>query len=216
MRNRTSHVSFWLIRPLAFVAATAAIAFFGDAASLRSLALAGDTFPAAVGEPRVVDLSLLVAPEYPCTWPAAGFPSFHMNHYLRIGPLSAYNGDIVGIDGNTGTQLDVPPHSVPHPDTKLPNAGPYGRMWTDKVPAWQFCGEACVVDCRDLLESAPNGHSALVQRERIAAWERNHRPLEFGDVVLLRSGYSDKFYEPLPAGRKISGRSCRRAHAGLA
>ena len=77
-----------------------------------------------------------------------------MNHYLRIGPLSAYNSDILAIDGNTGTQLDVPPHSIPHPDTNLPNAGPYGRMFTDKVPAWQFGGEACVVDCRDLLESA--------------------------------------------------------------
>ena len=158
--------------------------------------------PAPAEEARLLDLSLLVAPEMPCTWPAAGFPPFHMNQYLRIGPFSPYNGDILVIDGNTGTQLDVPPHSIPHPDTKLPNAGPYGRMFTDKVPAWQFCGEACVVDCRDLLEAESNGRSALVKRERIAAWERAHRPLEFGDVVLLRSGYTDKFYRPLPEGRR--------------
>ncbi len=151
---------------------------------------------------RVVDLSLLVAPEYSANWPAAGFPPFHMNDYLRIGPLSPYNSEILAIDGNTGTQLDVPPHSIPHPDTKLPNAGPYGRVFTDKVPAWQFGGEACVIDCTDLLAAAPNGHSALVKRDRIMAWEREHRPLGFGDVVLFRSGYSDKFYKPLPEGRR--------------
>lgn len=193
MRNRTSHAAFRLPRLFNLVSWA-----LGSA-----LVFGGSPLMAAEDASRVVDLSLLVAPEFPCTWPAAGFPPFHMSQYLRIGPLSAYNDEILGIDGNTGTQLDVPPHSVPHPDTKLPNAGPYGRMWTDKVPAWQFCGEACVVDCRDLLESAPKGHSALVQKERIAAWERDHRPLEFGDVVLLRSGYSDKFYEPLPAGRRF-------------
>ena len=57
--------------------------------------------------PRFVDLSLLVAPEYPCTWPT--FPRFQINHYQAASaPLSAYNSDILIIDGNTGTQLDVP------------------------------------------------------------------------------------------------------------
>ena len=158
---------------------------------------------AADAEPQFIDLSLLVAPEYPCTWPAPGFAPFHIQHDQRIGPLSVYNGDILAIDGNTGTQLDVPPHSIPRPDSKLPNAGPAGLIFTDKVPAWQFCGEACVVDCRDLLESSTNGQSALVKKERVAAWEKDHRALEFGDVVLFRSGYSDKFYEPLPAGRRF-------------
>src|ERR1700745_2525632 len=70
-------------------------------------------------QPKFVDLSLLVAPEYPCTWPT--FPRFQINHYERIGPLSPYNSDILIIDGNTGTQLDVPPHSVTLPDSGLPN-----------------------------------------------------------------------------------------------
>ena len=169
---------------------------------------AEDTSPAA----RFVDLSLLVAPELPGTWPAAGFPPFHMNAYLRIGPLSAYNSDILAIDGNTGTQLDVPPHSVPHPDTRPAQRGTVGRVFTDKVPAWQFGGEACVVDCRDLLDSAANGHSALVKKERIIAWEKEHRPLGPGDVVLLQSGYTDKYFQPLPGRAALSGRS-GRGHA---
>ncbi len=165
---------------------------------------------AADGEAKIVDLSLLVAPELPGSWPAPGFPPFHMNQYLNIGRLSPYNGDILTLDGNTGTQLDVPPHSVPHPDTKLPNAGPYGRVFTDKVPAWQFGGEACVVDCRDLVDNPArsdtmvNGSSALVTQDRIEAWEKQHRPLGPGDVVLIRSDYTDKFYQPFPAGRRFA------------
>ena len=81
-------------------------------------------------------------PGYPCGWPT--FPPFQINQDERIGPLSPYNSEILMIDGNTGTQLDVPPHSVTPPDSGLPNAGPFGRAYTDVVPAWQFGGEACV------------------------------------------------------------------------
>lgn len=158
----------------------------------------------AVGSsgPRFLDLSLVVAPEMPGPWPA-GWPAFQINHYERIGPLSPYNSDILVIDGNNGTQLDVPPHSIPLPESNLPNAGIMGRLFTDKVPAWQFAGEACVVDCRDLLDAAPAGQSPLVTRQRIIAWEKAHRPLGPGDVVLFRSDYTDKYYRPLPAGRRF-------------
>ncbi len=151
---------------------------------------------------RFIDLSLLVAPEYPCTWPT--FPPFQINHYQRIGPLSAYNSDVLILDGNTGTQLDVPPHSVTRPDSGLANAGKFGLAFTDKVPAWQFVGEACVIDCKDLLDSAPPGRSDLVKAEKIKAWEKKHRPLGPGDVVLFHSGYSDKYYKPLPEGRRFA------------
>ena len=148
------------------------------------------------------DLSLLVAPEFPCTWPSM-FPSFQISHRWQVGAASAYNVDVLVIDPNTGTQMDVPPHSVSLPDSKLPSAGPFGTMYNDKVPAWQFCGEACVIDCKDLIESAPSGRSDLVTKERIQAWERDHRPLKAGDVVLVHSGYTDKFYRPLPEGRRF-------------
>src|SRR5262249_7131974 len=142
--------------------------------------------------PRFIDLSLLVAPDYPCTWPT--FPPFQINHYKKIGPLSAYNSDILTIDGNTGTQLDVPPHSVTPPGSGLPNAGKFGLAYTDRIPAWQFVGEACVIDCKALLDSAPKGRSDLVKKERVMAWEKKYRPLGTGDVVLFHSGFSDKYY----------------------
>src|SRR5262245_36670804 len=158
--------------------------------------------PAADGQKaEVVDLSLLVAPEYPCTWPT--FQRFVMKHYERIGPLSPYNSDMLIIDGNTGTQLDVPPHSVAAPSARLPNSGPFGLAFVDKVPAWQFGGEACVIDCKSLRDAAPKGRSDLVTKERVMAWERKHRPLGPGDVVLFHSGYSDAYYKPFPEGRRF-------------
>ncbi|MBM82568.1 MAG: hypothetical protein CMJ78_18545 [Planctomycetaceae bacterium] len=158
--------------------------------------------PANADEAKFVDCSLLVAPGYPSTWPQ-GFPRFRIIHDRVIGPRSAYNTDILYIDGNTATQMDVPPHSVVRPELKMPKSGKFGHHFTEAIEAWQFGGEACIVDCRDLLNKAPNGVSPLVKIDRLKAWEKKHRPFRFGDVVLVRSDYSDKFYRPLPEGRRF-------------
>ena len=144
--------------------------------------LAGGLQPGRVqaeerAEPQFVDLSLLVAPEFPCSWPGAG-PGFQINHYRRIGPLSAYNSDVLTLDENVGTQFDGPTHSVAPPDSGKPNAGPYGLVTGDKVPAWQFVGEACVMDLRELLDTAPNGHSSLVEASHVQAWNSGTGPWE--------------------------------------
>jgi kynurenine formamidase len=162
-------------------------------------ALAGRA-AAADAPPRFLDLSLLVSQDYPCTWPA-GFPPFLINHYVTIGPRSAYNSDVLVFDENTATQFDAPTHSVAPPDSGKPNAGPFGTMSPEKVPAWQFAGEACVIDSRKFLGSAPKGRSDLIPREHVVLWEKQHRPLKAGDVVLFRSDFSDRFYRPLPDGR---------------
>jgi len=154
-------------------------------------------------EPRFIDHSLLIAPEYPCTWPSHPFPRFALIHQRTIGPESAYNIDALLIDGNTGTQLDVPPHSVARPELKREKSGPLGLAYTDTIEPWQFGGEACVVDVRDLLDQAPKGVSPLVKAAHVERFERQHRQVRFGDVVLFRSGYSDTYYRPLPEGRRF-------------
>ncbi len=128
---------------------------------------------------------------------------FAIIHSRTIGPESVYNIDTLLIDGNTGTQLDVPPHSVARPDLKREKSGLLGLAYTDKIEPWQFGGEACVVDVRDLLDQAPNGTSPLVKPEHVERFEKQHRPVRLGDVVLFRSGYSDKYYQPLPEGRRF-------------
>ena len=149
---------------------------------------------------RFVDHSLLIAPEFPCTWPTHPFPRFQITHQRVIGTDSPYNIDTLLIDGNTGTQLDVPPHSVARPDLQREKSGPFGLSTTDKIEAWQFGGEACVVDVRDLLDQAGNGISPLVTPSHVERFEKQHRPVRFGDVVLFRSDYSDKYYRPFPEG----------------
>lgn len=154
-------------------------------------------------EPRFIDHSLLIAPEYPCTWPSHPFPRFAIVHQRKIGPESAYNIDSFLIDGNTGTQLDVPPHSVARPELKREKSGPLGLAYTDKIEPWQFGGEACVIDVRDLLDKAPKGISPLVTPAHVERFEKQHRKVRFGDVVLFRSDFSDKYYRPLPEGRRF-------------
>ena len=169
----------------------------------------------AEGESRFIDNSLLIAPEYPCTWPAYPFPLFQLNHQRTIGPDSAYNVDALLIDGNTGTQLDVPPHSVVRPELKRAKSGPFGLAYTDKIEPWQFGGEACVVDTRDLLDKAPNGVSPLVTADHVKRFEQQQRKLHFGDVVLFRSDYSDKYYKPLPEGSRFIADALDRKAPGF-
>jgi kynurenine formamidase len=179
-----------------FLAALAVGTMIGPLESVR----AADPSPASS---NFIDHSLLIAPEYPCTWPAHPFPRFVLTHQRTIGPESAYNVDVLLIDGNTGTQLDVPPHSVARPELKRAKSGPLGLAYTDKIEPWQFGGEACIIDVRDLLDQAPHGVSPLVNPEHVDRFERQHRRLAFGDVVLFRSDYSDKYYQPLPEGRRF-------------
>ncbi len=151
---------------------------------------------------RFVDCSLLVAAEYPATWPTHPFPRFQLIHERTIGPVSPLNIDVLLMDGNTGTQMDVPPHSVVRPELKREKSGPFGLAWTDRIEAWQFGGEACVVDCRRLLDQAADGVSPLVQPADIEAFEQQYRRVGFGDVVLFRSDYSDRYYRPFPEGSR--------------
>ncbi len=151
-------------------------------------------------KPRFIDHSLIIASDYPATWPAAPFPRFQLIHERAIGPTSPYNVDVLIIDGNTGTQIDVPPHSVARPDLNREKSGPLGLATIEKTEPWQFGGEACVVDVRDLLDKAPKGESPLVEPSHVERFEKKYRQVGFGDVVLFRSDYSDKYYQPLPAG----------------
>ena len=108
---------------------------------------------ARTAEPaRFIDHSLLISSEYPCNWPTYPFPKFQIVHQRGIGAVSPYHVDSLYVDGNTGTQLDTPPHSVARPDLKREKSGPLGLAYTDKIEPWQFGGEACVVDVRDLLD----------------------------------------------------------------
>jgi kynurenine formamidase len=72
-----------------------------------------------------------------------------------------------------------------------------------------------VVDVRDLLDQAPKGESPLVKPSHVERFEQQeHRKLRFGDVVLFRSDYSDKYYVPLPAGKRFIADALERKAPG--
>lgn len=168
---------------------------------LLAAALAGasgwpQTVVAQVAAEHVKNLSLLVSPRLPCVWPVGMTP--HVVAATQQHGPGPYRRELIVIDEHTGTQWDAPAHFVPPPDTSLPGAGPMGLLTNDKVPAWQFCGEACVVDVTEHRDDAVAGASYLIRPDAVRRWESGHRPLSKGDVVLFRSDYTDRYYQPAP------------------
>ncbi len=160
----------------------------------------------------VRDLSLLVARDRPCVWPSGMTP-------FAVVPTATFNRtgrhrDMLVIDEHTGTQWDAPAHFVPPPGSGYPGAGPMGLITGEKVPAWQFCGEACVVDVTSLRDKAEPGKSHLIGKDVVEAWEAGHRRLGPGDVVLFRSDYTDAYYKPFPLGDRFVATALRRQTPG--
>lgn len=156
---------------------------------------------AQVSSADVKDLTLVVARDLPCVWPV-GMTPLAVVPTRTIG-LYPYHRDLLVIDEHTGTQWDAPAHFVPPPDSGLPGAGPNGLITGEKVPIWQFCGEACVIDVTAHCDDASAGSSFLIDPEIVKDWEAKHRPLRFGDVVLFRSDYTDRYYRAFPAGERF-------------
>ena len=160
----------------------------------------------------VKDLTLLIAPELPSIWPV-GMTQHVLVPSRTFGP-GAYHRDMIVIDEHTGTQWDAPAHFVPPPDSGLPGASPMGLITGEKVPAWQFCGEACVIDIREHIDEAKDGESYLIAPQIVKDWEQQHRALKFGDVVLFRSDYSDRYYKPFPPGERFVTTALRKETPG--
>lgn len=168
----------------------------------------------AAEPPAVVDLSLTVAADLPCVWPVGMTP-------LAIVPTATFgrtgrHRDMLVIDEHTGTQWDAPAHFVPPPDSGLDGAGPMGVVTGEKVPAWQFCGEACVIDLTKHRDEAAAGESFLIGPEHVREWELAHRPVGPGDVVCFRTGYTDAYYKPFPAGERFVSEALRKKAPGWA
>ena len=160
----------------------------------------------------VRDLSLLVTRDRPCVWPLSMTP-FAVVPTTTFG-RSGRHRDMLIIDEHTGTQWDAPAHFVPPPDSGLPGAGPTGLMTNEKVPAWQFCGEACVIDVTARRDQEEPGSSFLIGPDVVRAWEKKNRPVGPGDVVLFRSDYSDTYYKPFPAGDRFVATALRKVTPG--
>ena len=114
------------------------------------------------------------------------FPRFQITHQRTIGPDSAYNIDVLLIDGNTGTQLDVPPHSVA--PARL-EAGEIGAA----RPGLHRQDRALAIRRRGVrrrrarpARPGPERRQPARQGASTSSGSKRHRQLRFGDVVLFR------------------------------
>ena len=156
---------------------------------------------------RTVDLSVVVSEDRPCWWPAHIPYQQKTFNYFENRPedpqpvwsrAGAYHTRILIIDEHTGTHFDAPTHFIPPPGSGLPDEGPPGEVWAEKVPLTQLMGPAAVIDAGDLPPAEP-GTSPCIPPDTVRDWEATHGDLRAGDVVLLRSGW-DAHYRPLPEG----------------
>jgi len=162
---------------------------------------------------KIVDLSVCLDEGYPLTWPSMPLMQKRtINWYKRvegshgqvlIPSIGAFYSQALSLDEHTGTHLDFPSHNIPSSDSGLPNAGPAGDKRGDEYPLENLCGPAAVVDLRSLLDQASAGRSPAITPEMLEEWEKVHGQINAGDVVLLNSGYCDKYFRPLPAGDRM-------------
>ncbi len=162
----------------------------------------------------VVDLSVLVSETMPAHWGAN--PPFQRWTYNWFAPVKnpygvvhipsdgPYYGQRYVIDEHTGTQTDFPAHFVPPPGSGLPHAGPMGLLTGDKYPLSNMMGPAAVIDVTAQVDRAENGKSSVISLATIEDWEKRHGPILPGEVVLFYSGYTDKYYKPLPEGLRLT------------
>jgi len=185
-----------------------AIAFVGpNAKPLIASALAG----------KVVDMTTLLSPNYPCSWPGH-FPIKITQTHIW-GPNFPYNTEFTILDEHTGTHHDTPMHFVTPPGFKVtdylpayqPIAKAYEAKWgpiphstmsNEKVPMEYFQGPLKVVDVGLMEGTAGPGKKPSIKVDAVKAFEAKYGPLQAGDVVLLRTGYDDKYYKPFPEGNR--------------
>ena len=146
---------------------------------------------------RIVDLSLPLAEDLPCSWPG----NIPYQHKAFTFYTAGFHTRWLMFAEHTGTHFDAPSHWVPPPDSGLPGAGPAGAISTDGVPLEQLIGPAVVVDLTESLPEAEPGHSPAIEVEVLEAFEAEHGRIEPGEVVILRTDW-DRRYVSGDEGRR--------------
>jgi kynurenine formamidase len=157
---------------------------------------------------RVLDLSLPLAEDLPCSWPD-DIPFQHtlFNWFVDrpdpVAPLVSrgpFHTRWLMLAEHTGTHLDAPTHWVPPPESGLHGAGPAGDVTTDAILLDQLMGPAVVIDLTGIPEVEP-GHSPPIEPVHIEAFEAGYGRIDDGDVVLFRTDW-DQHYVSGAEGRR--------------
>ena len=191
--------------------------------------LAGQLIESARNK-RVIDLSVLLADNHPVWWPGRGVGN-NRHPYLR-NIIPPYGMKLHHLDSHTGTHLVPPAYALPPPGFDNQTYAPEVRQWlaayerrfgkrgtsrvtTEQVPLSQTCGWARVIDVQHLIGTTSKEQwpaSPEITPKDIQEYEAKHGPLKSGEIVIFRSGYSDRYFKPFPEGDRfmadpLNGRS---------
>ena len=137
------------------------------------------------GRVKVVDLTQPLGPDTP----VIGLPDmFAQSPGLSMELISKYDDagpawywNTITLGEHTGTHFDAPVHWITGKD--------YANNTTDTIPASQFVGPVCVIDCSQ--ESA-EFNDFLLTREHIQAWEGEHGKIPPSAWVFMRTDWSKR------------------------
>lgn len=145
--------------------------------ALAPLLVTGCT--AAIPSPaRVVDLTHAFDAKTPY-WPTS--PSNFELKSLHHGPTGAgffYSANVFAAPEHGGTHLDAPVHFAE------------GAHTTEQIPVERLVGEGVVIDIRP---QCMKDRDYRLTAADIASWERAYGPIQPGTIVLVRTGWVDRY-----------------------
>ncbi len=174
---------------------------------------------------NVADLSALLDENLPITWPGEQ-PGLEATRYLgkTLNAFDPVRGPYFArthiLDSQAGTHLVTPSYALPPPGFDNARYAPpvrqalekyeakFGKrgtseMTVDKVPLDQLVGPAYLIDVPTPSSAdQQDGKSPQITLENVQEQDRM-RPIKAGDVVIFRTGYCDKYLQPLPAGNRM-------------
>ena len=182
-----------------------------DPVSERIGGAADNLFPVAAAGAKwadvvCVDLSVPLSNELPVSWPT--LPAFHkslLNWFEdykepsgTVVPSNGYFYDqALSMDEHCGTHVDFPIHVLPPARLQKLSGDPL------QVSLKSFVGPCAMVDARECLDKAEPGASPRVKADTLARWEERNGQLHSYEIVLLDTGYTDRYFHAFPEGRRF-------------
>jgi len=154
-----------------------------------------------------IDLSVPLSEQYPVSWP--GLPPFRkrvlnwFENYREpngeeVRSLAPFYDQLLELDEHTGTHMDFAAHILPPEEL-----AEYDKAFAQVNLLSTFAGPAVVLDATADLDHAPAGISPRVSVDCALAWERKNGSIEPGDIVLINTGYMDRYFAAFPQGRRL-------------
>jgi kynurenine formamidase len=183
-----------------------------------------DRLIAAGRKKQAMDVSVVLSRDLPLTWTGRGIGQ-HRHPYTKADFLYAKNLGLYHhlhmLDSHTGTHLVPPSYALPASEEQVaPYAaaeaawledfekefGPRGfsNVTTEQVPLAQTCGPARIIDVTALVGTTPQSDwpaSPQISLAFVQQYEQDHGALQPGEIVIFRSGHSDRYFKPKPEGQ---------------